>query len=342
MLLRILLGSLCALIAASRISSAQPLDNFFVGKTVRIVIGTQVGGEYDLYARLVARHVGQFVPGKPNIIVQSMPGAGGLTAIRYVASAAPRDGTVLIVPQVNIVQDGLLTSNPQFDPRDFLWIGRMAAQLQVGLLSSKSGAKSLEDAKRTELIAGGYGNNPTTLNPRLLNRLIGTKFRIVAGYKGTGDVMLAWERGEVDVVTTSWDFLFARYADQVKAKLAIPLYLNAPERHPELPGVPLMTEFGQSDPDRDFLKIYASNSYIGRSLAAAPGTPNDRIQMWRAALSSMLADKAFRDTARAANVRLDPLHGATMQDDLAQVLGLPNESISKARRFYDELLASNN
>jgi tripartite-type tricarboxylate transporter receptor subunit TctC len=123
----------------------------------------------------VARHIGQFVPGKPNVIVQSMPGAGGLTAIRYMASAAPRDGTVLIVPQVNIVQDGLLTANPQFDPRGFNWIGRMAAQLQVGLVSSKSGVKSLEDAKTTELIAGGYGSNPTTLNPRLLNRLIDTK-----------------------------------------------------------------------------------------------------------------------------------------------------------------------
>jgi len=258
------------------------------------------------------------------------------------ASAAPRDGTVLIVPQVNIVQDGLLTANPQFDPRGFNWIGRMAAQLQVGLVSSKSGVKSLEDAKTTELIAGGYGSNPTTLNPRLLNRLIDTKFKIVAGYKGTGDVMLAWERGEVDLVTTSWDFLFARYADQVKAKLAIPLYLNAPERSPVLPSVPLMTEFGQAESDRAFLKVYASNAYIGRALAAPPGTPTDRIEMWRAALAKMLADPAFQEMARSSSVRLDPLHGATMATYIQQVVGLPKDAITSARKFYEELLASSN
>lgn len=337
-----LASTLGIFVAATSVSSAQPFDNFFAGKTVRILIGTQVGGEYDLYARLVARHISEFIPGKPNIIIQSMPGAGGLQAIRYLAGAAPRDGTVLIVPQVNIVQDGLLTSNPQFDPRAFHWVGRMAAQLQVGLVSSKSGVRSLDEAKNIELIAGGYGSSPTTLNPRLLNRLIGTKFKVVAGYKGTGDVMLAWERGEVDLVTTSWDFLFARYADQVKAKLAIPLYLNAPERSPTLPGVPLMTEFGQSDADRAFLKIYASNAYIGRSLAAPPGTPADRLEMWRTALAKMLADRAFQEMARSSNVRLDPLHGATMNDHLQEVVGLPDDAIAKARRFYQELLASTN
>jgi tripartite-type tricarboxylate transporter receptor subunit TctC len=271
-----------------------------------------------------------------------MPGAGGLTAIRHLANVAPRDGTVVIVPQVNIVQDGLLTPNPQYDPRDFQWIGRMAAQLQVGLVSSKSGVKSLEEAKAKELIAGGYGNNPTTLNPRLLNRLIGTKFKIVAGYKGTGAVMIAWERGEVDVVTTSWDFLFARYADQVKAKTAIPLYLNAPQRSPALPDVPLMTEFGQAEADKAFLQIYDSNSFIGRSLAAPPGVPKERVEAWRNAFMKMFDDPGFKESVRSGNLRLDPLHGDAMTSHLGKVASLPLETIAMAKRFYEEVLAQTN
>jgi tripartite-type tricarboxylate transporter receptor subunit TctC len=321
---------------------AESVDQFFAGKTVRIIHGATVGGEYDLYARLVARHIAHLLPGKPAVIVQSMPGAGGLTAIRHLANVAPRDGTVVIVPQVNILQDGLLTSNPQYDPRGFRWIGRMAAQLQVGLVSSKSGVKSLEEAKSKELIAGGYGNNPTTLNPRLLNRLIGTRFKVVAGYNGTGAVMIAWERGEVDLVTTSWDFLFARYADQVKAKTAIPLYLNAPQRSPALPDVPLMTEFGQKENDKAFLRIYDSNSFIGRALAAPPGVPDERIGAWRIAFMKMFDDPGFKETVRNGSLRLDPLSGDEMTSHLAKVLSLSPEMIAMAKKFYDDVLAQPN
>ena len=338
---RALLAALIALISID-VVSAQSVEKFFAGKTVRIVIGTQVGGEYDLYARLVARHIGQFIPGKPNVIVQSMPGAGGLTAIRYLANAAPRDGTVLIVPQVNIIQEGMLTSNAQYDPGSFQWIGRMISQIQVGLVSSKSGVTSIEGAKSKELIAGGYGNNPTTLNPRLLNRLIGTKFRIVAGYKGTGDVMLAWERGEVDVVTTSWDVLLSRYSEQVKGKLAIPLYVNAVTRPNDLPDVPLMTEFGQTDTDKAFLEIYSVGAGIGRALAAPPGVPQDRIEAWRAAFTKMFADEGFMQSVRSGNLRLDPLDGAAMAISIQKVVTLPPETVGKARKFYEELLAQTN
>lgn len=341
MLGRGLLAALMSLVCVDNVG-AQSVEKFFAGKTIRIVIGTTVGGEYDLYARLVARHIAQLVPGKPNVIVQSMPGAGGLTAIRYLANAAPKDGTVLIVPQVNIIQDGMLTSNAQYDPGSFQWIGRMKSQIQVGLVSSKSGVTALEGAKSKELIAGGYGNNPTTLNPRLLNRLIGTKFRIVAGYKGTGDVMLAWERGEVDVVTTSWDILLARYAEQIKGKLAFPLYVNAVRRLSELPDVPLMTEFGQSEGDKAFLEIYSVGAGIGRSLAAPPGVPLDRVEAWRAAFTQMFADEGFKDSVRLGNLRLDPLDGAAMTNSVRRVVSLPPDSVGKARKFYEELLAQTN
>jgi tripartite-type tricarboxylate transporter receptor subunit TctC len=198
-----------ALIAIAAIPSpAAAGDDFYAGKTVKIIIGAAAGGEYGAYAQLMAQHIGRFVPGKPTVIVQTMPGGGGMVALNHLAKVAPHDGTVLAMPHVNIVQDGLLNPRAMFDPAKFQWIGRVAGVRQVGVASSRSKARSLEDAKRRELVAGGSGvNNPPGFNPRILNALAGTKFKIVTGYKGTSEVAIAWERGEVDVLTTSWDII---------------------------------------------------------------------------------------------------------------------------------------
>ena len=319
---------------------AQSPGDFYAGKTVRIVIGTAVGGEYGLYAQLIAQHIGRFVPGSPTVIVQSMPGAAGVTAMRYMANAAPRDGTALIVPQVSIAQVGLLDPNAQFDPGKFQWIGRMTTQVQAGIVSSKSGARSLADAKTRELTAGGVGtSNPTTLNPRILNALAGTKFKIVTGYKGTAAVMIAWERGEVDVLTTSWDMISARYDDKLKSGQAIPLYVYALKRPAELPNVPLMTDFGRTETERAFLQIYGIGAEIGRSLAAPPGMPKERLDIWRVALMKMFDDPQFKAAVRKGNIRLDPLNGASMAESITKVMTLSPETVATARKFYEGLLA---
>jgi tripartite-type tricarboxylate transporter receptor subunit TctC len=272
-----------------------------------------------------------------------MPGAGGMTALGYLARIAPQDGTVLSLPHTLIVQDGLLNPGAQFDPGTFQWIGRLTTSLQAGVASGKSNVRSLADAKVREVVAGGTApNNPTALNPRILNTLAGTRFKIVTGYKGMGAAMIAWERGEIDVVTVSWDLITARYGDKVKAGLAVPLYVDAPKRSPELANVPLMTEFGQTEADKAFLQIYAIGPSIGRSLAAPPGVPKDRVNLWRVALRQMLADPGFKAAARKRNIRLDPLDGAALAARVAAVVGLPKERIAKARAFYGRLLAEVN
>jgi tripartite-type tricarboxylate transporter receptor subunit TctC len=319
---------------------AQSTGDFYTGKTVKIVIGTAVGGEYGLYAQLIAQHIGRFVPGSPTVIVQSMPGAAGVTAMRYMTNAAPRDGTVLIVPQVSIAQVGLLDPNAQFDPGAFQWIGRLTTQVQAGVVSNRSGIRSLADARTRELIAGGVGtSNPTTLNPRILNALAGTKFKIVSGYKGTAAVMIAWERGEVDVLTTSWDMIFARYGDMLKSGQVIPLYVYALKRPAELPNVPLMTDFGRTETERAFLQIYGIGAEIGRSLAAPPGMPKEHLDIWRVALMKMLGDPEFKAAVRKGNIRLDPLDGVSLAERTKMVMTLPPDTVAKARKFYEGLLA---
>lgn len=317
-------------------ANAEPA--FYAGKTVKIVIGAAMGGEYGLYAQLVARHIGRFVPGNPAVIVQSMPGAAGITALRYMANAAPGDGSVMVVPQVSIIQEGLLNPSAQFDPSKFQWIGRLTTQVQTGVVRSQTGVRSLADAKTRELVAGGVGiTNPTTLNPRILNTVAGTKFKIVTGYKGTHDVMVAWERGEVDVLTTSWDMITARYGDKINT-VAVPLYVNALKRPPELAHVPLMTDFGRNETEKAFLQIYGIGASIGRSLAAPPGMPKDRLAVWRVALEQMLEDPEFRATIHKTNIRIDSLDGARLSASVEQIFALPIDVVAEARKFYRELL----
>ena len=319
---------------------AQANEDFYAGKTVRIIIGTTTAGEYGLYAQLMAQHIGKHIPGKPTVIVQSILGGGGLVALNHMAKVAPQDGTVLSSPHINIVQDGLLNPRVQFDPAGFQWIGRVVTALQVGVATSRSNVRSLEDAKKRELVAGASGvNNPTGLNPRILNAVAGTRFKIVTGYKGTGDTKLAWERGEIDVMTVSWDFITGRYGDQLKSGLIHPLYIYGMKRPPELAAVPSMTEFGRNDAERAFLQIYSIGTEIGRALAFPPGVPAERVAIWRAAFTKMLADPDFKQAVAKGSIRIDPLDGATLAARIAAVVALPKDTIAQAATFYERLLA---
>src|SRR4029079_6692620 len=208
------------------------------------------------------------------------------------------------------VQDGLLNPKVQFDPARFQWIGRAVDALQVGVASSHSKIRSLEEAKQRDVIAGASGvNNPTGLNPRILNALAGTRFKIVTGYKGTGETKIAWDRGEVDVMTVGWEYIASRYGDQIKAGLVHPLYTYG-RPVPEIAGIPSITDFGRSPAEKAFLQIYTIGTEIGRALAFPPGVPAERVTLWRAAFAQMLGDPDFRQAAHKANMRINPLDGA--------------------------------
>ena len=228
----------------------------------------------------------------------------------------------------------------QFDPAGFQWIGRANSALQVGAASSKSKARTLEDAKKFEVIAGASGiTNPTGLNPRILNAVAGTKFKIVTGYKGTGETKIAWDRGEVDVMTVSWDYLVERYRDEIKAGSVRPLFLYGTKRPPELVGIPAVTDFGRNDAEKAFLKIYTIGTEIGRALAFPPGVPAHRVAMWRTAFMKMLDDPEFKQATAKGNIGIDPLDGAALAASVNAVVTLPKETIAQASGFYARLLA---
>lgn len=329
-----------ALVAGGATGVAQPADSFLAGKSVRILIGFDVGGQYGQFARLAATHIRAHVPGNPAITVQSMPGASGITAMSYMTGpAAPQDGTVLAIVTLGVLQETLLEPQTKFDARKLKWIGRMQTVMQIGLAATASGVKSVADAKARPFVAGGIGaNSLPTMNFRLLNEMAGTQFKIITGYKGTAEMHLAMERGEINAYNNAWDFVENRYLADVKSgRLAI-IFVNSLGRLPELASVPNIADFARNDVEKAFMRIYSAGTEIGRSLVASSGVADERIAVWRVAFAKMLADPAFRADAAAQTIRLEPMSGERLAAFADGVLAMPAETVTAARGFYARLL----
>ena len=327
-----------ALLLSAHAAAAD--DDFYAGKTVRIIIGTTTAGEYGAYAQLMAQHVGRFIPGRPTVIVQTMLGGGGLVALNHLAKIAPQDGTVLSLPHANIVQDGLLNPRAQFDPGHSSGSAAWRAWCRSAWRRSQSKARTLEDARQRELIAGASGvTNPTGLNPRILNALAGTKFKIVTGYKGTSEAAHRLgarrsRRGDHELgrhhrtlrrpVPRRADpsALHLRHDAAAGARPHSVDHRVRPQRRRE--GVP--ADLYHRRRDRPRLRVSARRS-------------RHRVALWRTAFQTMLDDPEFKRTVAKSNIRLAPLDGATLAASVAKVVGLPKDTIAQAAVFYERLLA---
>jgi tripartite-type tricarboxylate transporter receptor subunit TctC len=321
-------------------ASAQSPDEFFRGKTARIIIGFETAGTYGQYAMLASRHLRKHMAGNPSIIVQSMPGASGISAIRHVAHVAPKDGTTLMLAPINIVQDGLLNASPGYDPTEFAWIGRMMELVQIGVASEKSGLRSLDDAKARTFNAAGIGvTQPTSLNWHLINALLGTKINVVSGYKGLPDAQLAWERGEADVVMMNWETAIQRFGDDIKLGKVRPLFSYTARPIEELKGLPAIGMMGNTPVEKAFLQVFTSGPWIGRSLAVHASVPKDRVEAWRAAFDAMLKDPEFLAEIEKGAMRFDPLSGAQVDTFIKQAATYPRDVLEGVRAYYEQVTA---
>ena len=333
---------LSALVLAACVSTAaaaDPVADFYQGKNIKIVIGTTVGGSYGVFAQVVARHMGRFIPGQPSLATQTMPGAAGLLSLNYLANAAPRDGSVITVIQVTLVQDALFNTAAKFDPRDFNWIGRMDSLTFVGLASKKSNMKTLDEARHREIVVGAPGlTNVPAQAPLLLNRLAGTKFRLITGYTGVGQVFLALERGEVDLAVASLGGINALLADKLQNGDLVPVFAQAAKRIPAYPDIPAVMEFAKTDTEKAFMKIFSLTADIGRALATTPGVPGDRLAALREAFDKMMADSEFQADARKTGLDLDPLGADELAALVREAMNMPPALRDQVRKFNDEVL----
>ena len=319
-------------------AQAQSVADFYRGKTIRIIIGVSVGGAYGLFSQLASRHIGRFIPGSPTVIIQSMPGAGGLVALNHLGTVAPRDGTVITLAYVTIVQEGLFNPKARFDPGAFQWIGRFASLEVLGVASQKSGVRSLDDARKREVVVGSAGlTNVPGQSPLILNRIAGTKFKLISGYSGTGQTFIALERGEVEVAATSVDTIRALHWDKVKSGEFVPIFLQAGRRMKEFPNVPTLLEFSNSEVEKAFLSVFSITADIGRSLAAPPGIPKDRLDALRNAFDAMVADPAFKADVAKLRIELEPMSGVELDRLVAQSVKMSGETREQAKAFYNDL-----
>jgi len=305
--------------------SAQPIEQAFAGKAITIYVGYTAGGSYDLYGRLIARHLGQHLPGRPTVVVQNMPGAGSLKAANYLYEVAPRDGTALgVVVESTALEQALANPAAQYDAAKFTYVGRVATSNNIFMMWQSAKVQSIADAKRSvALLAGtGPGSIAETI-PKLLNAFLGTKFKLISGYPASTEAMLAMERGEVDGSSSSWAAVKIAKQDWLKQKKIKIILQTTPERIAELPDTPSLGEIGTTPEDSQVFALYASGSAIGRSLIGPPGIAAERVKALREGFDAMVKDPEFVADIQKINVELEPLPGAAVAQLVEQTLKVP-------------------
>jgi tripartite-type tricarboxylate transporter receptor subunit TctC len=320
---------------ADRARAEDDVAKFYKGKTITIVVGYAAGGGADLWGRFVARHLGKFVPGNPNVIVQNMPGAGGFAAVNHVYNNAVKDGTVIILPTSTAIAAPLMgTPNVRWDTFKFNWLVNLTRDVASCMASGKSGIKSFWEAEKRVIVFGGDGvDDPAAYHPRLPANLRGYKIKVVMGYKGTGPTMLAVERGEVDAVCAVWASLaLANFKEQMDAGKLVPILQVGTRKHPAFGNAPLVSEFAQNDEQRAIVRFIVGPVEISRPFAAPPGVPPARVAALREALWNAAHSEALLADAKKMKLTIDPMKGEETEAALRSALEVSSDIVAKAKK----------
>lgn len=330
-----LFGSVVALIALTAGVSANPDADFYRGKVIRIIGPGSLGGPFDVFGRAIEPFMRKYIPGGPTIVVQAMPGAGGTVAANYLYEVAPRDGTLIgfLLP-TSAFNQALGVSGVPYDAAKFNYLASIEPLSQTIMAGQKSPVRTLADARRIESTVGSSGQtSPTWIVPALANRFLGTKFRIVTGYRGAADIALAMERGEVGGIALNWHSLSANKATWKPGEAVFPIAHSGIVRNPDFPNTPTLIESADSDSRRKALEMYALTTALGRVLVAPPGVPKDRLEILRTAMTKVLRDPAFLAEAHARNLHIEPTEYREVERIVARTLSTPPEIIADIKQL---------
>ena len=330
------LGGAAAIMVLCSLSTAQaqsPAD-FYKGKTVDLMIGYSVGGGYDVYARLIARHIGKHIPGNPTVVPKNMEGAGSLRLANWLYNVAPKDGTVFGTIGRGTGFDPLFDhKTAQFDGAKFSWIGSANDEVSVCVVwNGRTKIAKFDDLLTNELTVGGTGAAADTDQfPRIVNGVLGTKMKIITGYPGGNDVNLALERGEVDGrCGWSWSSVMSTRASWIKDKKVTILMQLSLAKHPDLPDVPLITDLAKTDEQRQILRLIFARQALGRPYLGPPNIPADRVEALRKAFMDTMKDKDFLAEADKAQLEITPVDGMALQKLVTEVYRTPPAVVQKA------------
>ena len=302
-------------------------------RQIRLVVGTDVGGSYDVTGRLMARHLGRFIPGNPTIIPQNMPGAAGLIAANYLWNVAPRDGSVIaIIPQV-VLSQLFENKNVRFDAARFNWLGNPLGSASVTAVFHSSAVKTWRDALAIEASMGAPGpNSPDAFAVRIANATLGTKFKLISGYKGGNDISIAIERGEIDGRgSQTWAGWKATNPDWVASRKIVPLWQVSLTPDPELADVPLLSDLVQGPDNKSLVRSYSAINSLGRPFLAPPDVSPEIVAQLRKAFSETMKDPEFLADAERVGITVHSISGEALQTTMAQLLSMNADIRSKLR-----------
>jgi tripartite-type tricarboxylate transporter receptor subunit TctC len=332
-------GQAAALVAAIVLSAAsshaEPAADFYRGKTLRMMIGYGPGGGYDIYGRLVAEFLPRHLPGNPTIITQNMPGAGSLAAAKYLYELAPKDGTVFGSLAQTLPLDTMTVTSAKIDASKMPYVGRVVTNIDIGAALTKTGIKSFDDVRAKQYTVGASGGGSTTvLYPTALNAFGGAKFKLIRGYTGSIDILLAMDRGEVDIVGAyGLPGILVSHPGWVYNGEATIVYQASLKRHRLLPNVPTLPELATDDAGREVLRAAASTGEIGRSIITTPGVPPERLAALRAAFQAMLRDPDFLAACEQRHLMVDGATGEEIDQIVRETLQLPQVEAAKIEQM---------
>lgn len=330
--------SLCLNLSSLFAANAQAsVEAFYRGKNLQLIIGSNVGGGYDFYGRLVGRYIGKYIPGKPNVIVSNMAGAGGNTAAAYVYAVAPRDGSVIAASSSGSLLDALIGDKTivRYDPLKFNFVGSANSEVSICIIRKDAAVQTFEDAFEKELLIGSSGGTTRDF-PTALNRVLGTKLKLISGYPGTREIMLAMEKGEVQgLCGIGYTSTVSQRPDWLKPDSPMRTLVQETSRSsPYLNslGVPLAIDYTKSAEQRQILDVIYAQLLFTRPFMMAPDAPIERVEAIRSAFSQALADPELITEGARQNLIIDAMSGAELESRIRSLYQQPTEIIEKVRR----------
>ncbi|MGE5540388.1 MAG: Bug family tripartite tricarboxylate transporter substrate binding protein [Gemmatimonas sp.] len=332
----LVLAAAFAFAGAGAAHAQQSAEAFYKGKNLRLVIPSGAGGGYDAYSRLLGRHIGNHIPGKPNVVVENMPGASGIRGTNYMFHVAPKDGTVMASTYNNLIVEPLLgNTQANWDSRKFEWIGSITTQYNSCMVWATSPIKTIDDAKKEEVkvsTTGLSGNSAKT--PLEVNMLLGTKFKVISGYSTT-DMRLAVERGEVDgICGLSYDTYEAANPEWLQNKKIRFILQTGAKPNPKIADVPLLTDLITDPQQKQALKVLGVGEEVGRPHMFPPGTPKYLVTAVRRAFDATMKDPKFVEEAAKMHIEPDPMTGEECEAAIKEAYEMPKEAIALAAKLW--------
>jgi len=333
-----LIGAGVALILAQTSASADPVADFYRGKTISLYVGFPPGGGYDLYARVFSPYFTRHIPGNPQIVLKTMLGGSGIKAAGYMTSITPQDGTSLGTFLDTMTLGKVLGGPGEFDPVKLVWIGRIVSTATVSVVWHTSPVQTIEEAKHREiLMAGTVASNSSNFIPAALNDLIGTKIKVIMGFRGSPDQALAMMRGEVNSIGgMSWEAIQANHREWITENQIRILYAQGAQRIKDLPNDPGLLDFATDNRSRAILGLLGGGSDMGRTIVAEPGIPPERAAALRKAFMDTVQDPELIEEIAKRNLKLEPMSGEEVQKMVAAWVATPKELVEQAKRYIGQ------